>query len=184
MHQIIHDQKIYTKALNRAFDSWETQRNPEVHNQQDEPKVKETAKIDSENNVNNINISNNIEKEDDCLVCIKSDLKFIDPSMPEQEKVAENISTAIRTIVSGFVQKYNGRNKNENKGITMIDFAKLHDATKFAVEYLKDIGEFLDKNGSEGFVLRNCCVIAKNLYNEVLLYQSDSTKFLMKIQMI
>ena len=163
MHQIIHDQKLYTKVLNRAFDKWETQRNPSVYNKQDAPKVK---KDQQEQPTDNINVSDNTKNESDCIVCIKSDLKFLDPSVPSQEEVAKNISGAIRKIIANLVQKYNGRDITEIEGITIITYKELRNASKFAVEYLKDISEYIEANNNESFVLRNCCSIVKDVYTD------------------
>ncbi len=174
MHQIIHDQKLFTKVLNRAFDKWETQRNPSVYNKHDAPKANKEEKTPASDN---INISNSIKKEDNCLVCIKSDLKFLDSTLTSQEDIAKNISNTIRSIITNLIQKYNGRNIMENGGITVINFEKLRNASKFTIEYLKDIAEFIDGNGDERFILRNCCAIIKDLYSD----DNDRLKYIKDI---
>ncbi len=151
MHQIITDQKLYTKALNQAFDKWEAQRNPEVRydlasKQPDE--AEEEAAPGSEQSII-------------CRVNIKSDLKFLDASVPNQDDIATGTSSAIRTIVANLVEKYHGENIIEAGGITSADFNKLRDGVKFAIEYLKDIGAYIEENNDERMILRNCCALTK-----------------------
>lgn len=158
MHQIISDQKLSTTILNKAFDKWEAQRNPEVKNyikvddDIKEPEEKDTPKEEAQ------------EPEDDALSCrvnIKSDLKFLDTSVPNQEAIATKTSAAIRTIIAKLVEKYQGRNIFEANGITSVDFDKIRNSAKFAVEYLKDIGTYADENNDERIILRNCCALTK-----------------------
>ena len=171
MHQIIHDKKLYTKILNRAFDKWETQRNPEVYNKKDEIKVKEEDK-----KIENIEVSTTKTKEKSCLVSIKSDLKFLDSTIKDQENIANQVSETIRTLVGNLTQKYNGRNITENKGISTINFEKLRDAARFAIEYFGDINAYIDNNNDERLILRNCCVITEDKYsddNDKMVYVKD-----------
>lgn len=156
MHQIITDQKLYTKALNQAFDKWEAQRNPEVHNRQVEVnRPKETAEEEiSEPTIN-------IEKAFVCRANIKSDLKFMDASIPNQDDIANNISGTIRSIIANLVEKYHGHNVVEAGGVTSIDFDKIRDAVKFTMEYLKDIASFIEENNDDRMILRNCCALTK-----------------------
>lgn len=171
MHQIIHDQKLYTKVLNRAFDKWETQRNPEVHNKKDEPKIKSKQK-----KAENIDVSIINKKEENCIVSIKSDLKFLDSFTGDQEKTANNISETIRTSINTLTDMYNGRNILEKDGITLILFEKLREGANFAVAYLEDINNFIEKNDEDNLVLRNCVAVIKDLYsddNDKLTYIKD-----------
>ena len=156
MHQIITDQKLYTKALNQAFDKWEAQRNPEVHNRQVEVnRPKETAEEEiSEPTIN-------IEKAFVCRANIKSDLKFMDASIPNQDDIANNISGTIRSIIANLVEKYHGHGVVEAGGVTSIDFDKIRDAVKFTMEYLKDIASFIEENNDDRMILRNCCALTK-----------------------
>ena len=171
MHQIIHDQKLYTKVLNRAFDKWETQRNPAVYNKKDEPKSrKEEKKSD------NIGVSVINKKEENCIVCIKSDLRFLDSFDGNQEKTAKYISETIRTIIGNLTNKYNGRNILEKDGITSIIFEKLRDGAKFATTYLGEINSFVENNNDDRQVLRNCLAIIEDIYsddNDKLIYTKD-----------
>ncbi len=151
MHQIITDQKLYTKVLNKAFTKWEEQRNPEV-SAQDKPqesKVKESTPQAV------------LEPDTSCRVNIKSDLKFLDASVPNQDDISSNTSGAIRAIIANLVEKYHGSNVIEDCGITSIDFSKAREGAKFAIEYLKDIGAYSEENNDERIILRNCCAIIK-----------------------
>ena len=143
MHQIITDQKLYVRVLNQAFERWEAQRNPEITEQKEEPEI---------------------EKENDNVqsrVSIKSDLKFLDAAMPNQDEVAITTSKAIREVISKLVEKHNGTNVIEKEGITEIDFDKVRTAAKFAVEFLKDMGTYIEENNDERMILRNCCALTK-----------------------
>ena len=149
MHQIITDQKLYTKVLNKAFSKWEEQRNPEVLNKQtNQPEIKkEETKVSEES------------KPLSCRVNIKSDLKFLDSSIPNQDDISQSTSGAIRAIVANLVDKYHGSNVIEDGGITSIDFEKIRDGAKFAIEYLKDIAAYSEENNDERIILRNCCAL-------------------------
>lgn len=151
MHQIITDQKLYTKVLNKAFSKWEEQRNPEVLNKQinqPEAEIKKEETLPPEE-----------KKSLSCRVNIKSDLKFLDTSIPNQDDISNNTSGAIRAIVANLVDKYHGNNVVEAGGITSVDFEKIRDGAKFAVEYLKDIAAYGEENNNERIILRNCCVL-------------------------
>ena len=156
MHQIISDQKLYTGMLNKAFDKWESQRNPEVRNEI--PAAKETGK-----KAEPVAGETPAEKKEvlNCRVNIKSDLKFLDTTIPNQEAVATNISATIRTMISNLAEKYQGHNIIEAQGITAVDFDKIRDGAKFAIEYLKDIAVYVEENNDERMILRNCCAMTK-----------------------
>lgn len=161
MHQIITDQKLYTKILNQAFDKWEAQRNPAVRN-----KITEKSETQDTALANTEVVSEEVPIIADEVpiayrVNIKSDLKFLDTSMPNQDDVATKISAAIRTIIFKQVDKYKGQNIIEANGITTVDFVKIRDAAKFAVEYLKDIAAYNEENNDERRILRNCCALTK-----------------------
>ncbi len=158
MHQIITDQKLYTKVLNQAFDKWESQRNPEVKSYQNENKNQNRPNDTSLNEKSPIV---NIEKALVCRVNIKSDLKFLDASIPNQDDIANNISAMIRTIIANLTEKYHGHNIVEACGVTSIDFNKVRDGAKFAIEYLKDIAAYIEENNDERMILRNCCALTE-----------------------
>ncbi|MCQ2741038.1 MAG: hypothetical protein MJ210_02850 [Alphaproteobacteria bacterium] len=143
MHQIITDQKLYVRVLNQAFERWEAQRNPEITEQKEEPEItKENDNVQSR-------------------VSIKSDLKFLDAAMPNQDEVAITTSKAIREVIAKLVEKHNGTNVIEKEGITEIDFDKVRTAAKFAGEFLKDMGTYIEENNDERMILRNCCALTK-----------------------
>ncbi len=156
MHQIITDQKLYTKALNQAFDRWEAQRNPDVHY--------DTAPKSTESSVGSIAASD--EQALGCRINIKSDLKFLDASIPNQDDIAASTSGAIRSIIANLVDKYHGSNVIEAGGITSADFDKIRDGAKFAIEYLKDIGSYIEENNDDRMILRNCCALTKVVSGE------------------
>lgn len=153
MHQIITDQKLYTNVLNKAFAKWEEQRNPEVQNKDRPSRVDETAK--------KADTPVAAEKTLSCRVSIKSDLKFLDASVPNQDDIANNTSGAIRAIIANLVEKYNGHDVVESAGVTAVDFDKIRDGAKFAIEYLKDIAAYIEENNDERIILRNCCALTQ-----------------------
>ncbi|MBE6453774.1 MAG: hypothetical protein E7017_02675 [Alphaproteobacteria bacterium] len=162
MHQIISDQKLYTKVLNQAFDKWEAQRNPAVRSpniSQEAPSQKK-AVVETETTKESITPAIE-EKAVICRVNIKSDLKFLDASIPNQDEIATKISEAIRVIVSNLSEKYHGYNVYEIDGISTVDFDKIRDGAKFAIEYIKDIAAYIDENSDERMILRNCCTLIK-----------------------
>lgn len=138
MHQIITDQKLYTKVLNSAFDKWEA-----LNRHESEEKTDEAGALN----------------ELKCRVSIKSDLKFLDSNLPDQEKIAAETSDSIRAITSNLSAKFEGQNIIEGNGLTSCDFNNPIMATKFAGEYLKEIASCLDVGLEEKLILRTCCAV-------------------------
>ena len=68
----------------------------------------------------------------DRLDDLKSDLKFMDSSEPNQEQIAGEVSSQIRNIVYSLQNKYQGSDVIEAKGITSVKFIKANKAIKFA----------------------------------------------------
>ena len=152
MHQIVTDQKLYTQILNKAFDKWEAQRNPDATKM-------EVSKKEA-------NLENSEDNKKACRVSIKSDLKFLDASMPNQEEIATNTSAAIRSMIANLAEKYQGKNIIEDGGITSIDFEETKEGAVFATEYLKDIAVYIEENNDERMILRNCCAITQAISQE------------------
>ncbi|MDD7313546.1 MAG: hypothetical protein PUH03_04245 [bacterium] len=151
MHQVITDQKLYGNILNQAFDKWEAQRGLEI-----------TAKKESA--PKEVEVEKTLEPAEKPLkarVNIKSDLKFLDASIPNQEEFANSTSASIRAIIANLSEKFEGKNIIEAGGVTALDFDKVRNGAKFAVEYLKDIGTYIEENNDERIILRNCCAIIK-----------------------
>ncbi len=153
MHQIIYDQNLNTMVLKKAFSQWVDQKDPKVDtsepsSSQGEKEIAASAQSGEENITS-------------CRINIKSDLKFLDASIPNQEEFATSISLNIRTIISNLVTKFDGTNVIEYAGITSVDFQKLRNAAKFATEYLKDISNVSDESTNESIILRNCCLFSK-----------------------
>lgn len=151
MHQVITDQKLYGKILNQAFDKWESQKNLEVASRKTTP-VKEEQKKE---------VVVPKEKPLKARVNIKSDLKFLDAAIPNQDEIANSTSASIRAIIANLAEKFEGKNVVEAGGVTAIDFDKVRNGAKFAIEYLKDIGGYIEENNDDRIILRNCCAIVK-----------------------
>ena len=88
-------------------------------------------------------------------------MKFLDASIPNQEEFANSTSASIRAIIANLSEKFEGKNIIEAGGVTALDFDKVRNGAKFAVEYLKDIGTYIEENNDERIILRNCCAIIK-----------------------
>lgn len=144
MHQIINDQKLYTKVLNGAFEKWESQRTGS-----EEPKNKEK----------NSNHSDDVPTEIKTRVYIKSDLKFLEASLPNQEEIASSTSDSIRAITENMTNKFAGFDRKEGNGVTSVEFNNVSFAIKFAIDCLKEITQCLDEELSEKMILRSCSVI-------------------------
>lgn len=143
MNQIITDQKLQTKVLNSAFEKWEAL---DKLNTLDEPTKDDKAEVSN-------------YKIERCQVDLKSDLKFLDSSLPNQEQTAEKISESIRNITADMTKKFGGSDIMENNGITSVDFNSPSDAAKFAAECLKEMSLCLDEDQEEKIILRTCCVV-------------------------
>lgn len=149
MHQVITDQKLYTKVLNAAFDRWESQVT-------DQKETEDTLKEKNTEKEPLIHIS---APEDNTNIYIKSDLKFLDSAIPNQEEIASNTSNSIRTITAKLAQKFNGKNITEGFGVTCVGFYNPIEAIRFAKEYLHDISCCIDEDLNEKMILRTCCFV-------------------------
>ncbi len=147
MHQIITDKKLYTNVLNSAFERWEALR--------EQDKDEQTS--------NMVSSSQEIKTR----VSIKSDLKFLDISLPNQENIAASTSESIRAITSNLAAKFAGELGGEGNGLSFCDFASPDAAVKFAIEYLKEISACLDVGQEEKLILRTCCAITPALDEKV-----------------
>lgn len=150
MSHIIAKRPLPTDILNVTFNKWEKQ-NQAMNTDTLSPELESQGNDDIFHDV---------------IVSIKSDLKFMDTSIPNQEEVATQTSSEIRNIIFNLLGKYKGDNAIEADGITSIHFRRLNHAVKFAVESLKDIGTYQEETNNEALLLRNCCVITEDKPNE------------------
>lgn len=145
MAHVINGREMPVEALNIAFDKWIKQN----ANPQNDSALSEAA----EEPVRAGDIMS------DCMVSLKSDLKFLDTSVPDYESIAAQASEGIRSIVSNLVGKYKGADVIEADGITTIRFHKLNNALRFCSECLKDIGAYHDEVDNDNIIMRNCCAV-------------------------
>lgn len=145
MAHVINGREMPSEALNIAFDKWEKQNS--------NPQADETYLSSREDEAREGDIMV------DCMVSIKSDLKFLDTSVPDYETIAAQTSEGIRTIILNLLGKYKGFDVIEANGITTVRFRKLNSALKFADECLKDIGVYHDEIDNDNMIMRNCCAV-------------------------
>lgn len=145
MAHVINGREMPSEALNIAFDKWEKQNS--------NPQADETYLSSREDEAREGDIMA------DCMVSIKSDLKFLDTSVPDYETIAAQTSEGIRTIILNLLGKYKGFDVIEANGITTVRFRKLNSALKFADECLKDIGVYHDEIDNDNMIMRNCCAV-------------------------
>ncbi len=144
MAHVIEGRPMPVSLLNITFNKWEKQNsNPGEPQRPAEPEEPVSAE----------------DVLHASMVSIKSDLKFMDTSVPNQEEVATNTSTEIRNIIFNLLNKYQGEDTIEANGITTIRFRKLNHAVKFALECLKDIATYQEETNNENLMLRNCCAV-------------------------
>ncbi len=146
MSHIIAKRPLPTDILNVTFNKWEKQ-NQELNTDYISPELEPQGNDDIFHDV---------------LVSIKSDLKFMDTSIPNQNEVAVQTSSEIRNIIFNLLGKYKGTDAVEDGGITSIRFRRLNYAVKFAVECLKDIATYQEETNNEALLLRNCCVLTED----------------------
>ncbi|MBS4773884.1 MAG: hypothetical protein KHX55_06395 [Proteobacteria bacterium] len=145
MAHVINGREMPSEALNIAFDKWEKQNS--------NPQTDEAYLSSQEDEAREGDIIA------DCMVSIKSDLKFLDTSVPDYEAIAAQTSEGIRTIILNLLGKYKGFDVIEANGITTVRFRKLNSALKFADECLKDIGVYHDEVDNDNMIMRNCCAV-------------------------
>lgn len=148
MAHVVNGREMPSEALNIAFNKWEKQNS----NPQNDPILQELE-------------DEQIKEGDiicDCMVSLKSDLKFLDTSIPDYETIASQTSEGIRNIVSNLVDKYKGFDVIEANGITSVHFRKLNNALRFSEECLKDIGSYHDEISNDNMIMRNCCALTAN----------------------
>ena len=156
MSQVISGLPISENLLNVAYKKWAAQ--------DKEPKFESHQTETKSNEAEDVLPSADIVKT--CLVSLKSDLKFMDNSITNQEQTATSISEQIRNIVHNLQNKYSGTNVIEYGGITTIMFSKINKAFTFAEECLKDIASYQEELGNESLLMRNCIAITAYKPNE------------------
>lgn len=158
MSQVINGLPISDNLLNIAFNKWVKQdQNPKIE-PVEFPKPESEAKPKEENHPNDIVKTS--------LVSIKSDLKFMDNSISDQEKIAQDVSSQIRNIIYNLQNKYAGTDIIEANGITTVRFSKLNNALKFAEEALKDIETYQEEISNDTLLMRDCIAITPYKPNE------------------
>ncbi len=126
MYEVINDQPLDTDALQAGFAKWEALNSSLEENEAPELKTDSAIIFSS-------------------VVNIKSSLRFLDESSPEQEEFSQKVSGDIHNIISGLLGKYNGTQIMEEGGITSARFLRLNEAVKFSVGFLKDISLYQDE---------------------------------------
>ncbi|MBE6445007.1 MAG: hypothetical protein E7019_02980 [Alphaproteobacteria bacterium] len=149
MSQVINGLPISDNLLNNAFNKWIAQdKDPKTEPRANTEEPKEQAPT-----VEDGDVLKTVQ------VSLKSDLKFMDSSEPNQEQIASEVSSQIRNIVYSLQNKYQGSDVIEAKGITSVKFIKANKAIKFAEEFLKDISIYHDEQSDENLLMRNCVAI-------------------------
>lgn len=150
MAHVIKGRPMPTELLNLSFSKWEKQNKTDeiVPVLSPDPEEPETPVPD--------------DVLFDALVSIKSDLKFLDDSIPNRDEVAAQTSAEIRNIIFNLLGKYKGEDTIEADGITTIHFHKISNAVRFAVECLKDIGTYQEETNNDNLILRNCCAVTED----------------------
>ncbi len=155
MSQVIGGMPISENLLNIAFNKWEAQdSDPKTDRDIEETEVKEPEKPKEEDIIKKTSVS------------VKSDLKFIDDGMPNKEQTAIDVSTQIHNILFNLINKYQGEAPIEADGITTVQFRKLNNAVKFALESIKDINTYHEELGNESLLMRNCCALTGSTAEE------------------
>lgn len=162
MGHVIKGSPMPTELLNLGFAKWEEQNKvddveptpPETEEPQTTDEQDPEPKPQEEEDEGNGGLKA-------ILVSVKSDLKFLDSSIPNQEQIATETSGRIREILSGLIDQYRGMDVIEAEGITTIKFKKLSLGMIFAKTAVQEIRSFQDDTNNDNLILRNCCAIAK-----------------------
>ena len=152
MAQVIEERPRDTNILRITFNKWENLNrvSPEeakIETEEVEPRLDEDVIYSSKVN-------------------LKSGIQFFDQAVPGLEDDKLRMQGEIRNIIFNLINKYQGGTTVEDNGITSVEFLKLTNAVKFAIEFFKDISIYQDELEDENLIFNNRCTIIPARHNE------------------
>lgn len=171
MSQVIKGEEIDSSVLKITMKKWIKQ-NKQQEEEQSET-ISDLLKEEEASSKKAITEKSVLFK---CVVGIKTGINFYDD---EKEVGAEQESIVrgeIRNIIANLVTKLGGDEVLEQDTITTINFEKLNNAVKFAIDYLSDIENYKEQTEEKGLLLDNkCCIVEMPSSEDVNLspYMSD-----------
>lgn len=171
MSQVIKGEEIDSSVLKITMKKWIKQ-NKQQEEEQSET-ISDLLKEEEASSKKAITEKSVLFK---CVVGIKTGINFYDD---EKEVGAEQESIVrgeIRNIIANLVTKLGGGEVLEQDTITTINFKKLNNAVKFAIDYLSDIENYKEQTEEKGLLLDNkCCIVEMPSSEDVNLspYMSD-----------
>lgn len=138
MSQIMEERQLDGDILRLTLDKWENLNKSDLSDPEETPEESKTEAM----------------VVMPCTVNIQNILKFFDEALPDLAEQKQQLKADVRNIVSNLVNKYGGRNVIEIDDITSVEFVKLNDGVKFAVEYLKDAATYQDELNNENLIFK------------------------------
>lgn len=152
MAQVIEERPRDTNILRITFDKWER-----LNRNSAEETAAALVEFDN-------------KTEEDVVfssqVNIKSTIQFFDQAIPGLEDDKARIRGEIRNIIFNLINKFSGGTTIEDNGITSVEFLKLTNAVRFAVEFYKDISIYQEELEDENLIFNNRCTIIPARKNE------------------
>ena len=152
MAQVIEERPRDTNILRITFDKWER-----LNRNSAEETAAALVEFDN-------------KTEEDVVfssqVNIKSTIQFFDQAIPGLEDDKARIRSEIRNIIFNLINKFSGGTTIEDNGITSVEFLKLTNAVRFAVEFYKDISIYQEELEDENLIFNNRCTIIPARKNE------------------
>ena len=171
MSQVIKGEEIDSSVLKITMKKWIKQ-NKQQEEEQSET-ISDLLKEEEASSKKAITEKSVLFK---CVVGIKTGINFYDDEKEigaEQESIVRG---EIRNIIANLVTKLGGGEVLEQDTITTINFEKLNNAVKFAIDYLSDIENYKEQTEEKGLLLDNkCCIVEMPSSEDVNLspYMSD-----------
>lgn len=143
MAQLLADHPLDTHILKNTFDKWKELNKYEAA---DNRKIREDEKREADIMFK-------------CLVSIENRIRFYENDQPGERDDFTRVKGEIRNIISNLLNKFDGKNVIEDNFITSIEFAKLNNAARFAVEFFKDVSIYEDKLNNTNLMITDKCSI-------------------------
>lgn len=143
MSQLLGDRPLDTHILKATFVKWNSLNNYEAAD-------------------NRKSLAPEIREKDillKCIVGIENRIRYYDGEQPQKRDDFAIVKNEIHNIMTNLASKFHGGNVVEDNYIISIEFEKLNNAARFAVEFFKDVSIYEEQMNNSNLIIANRCSI-------------------------
>lgn len=151
MAQLLNDRPLDTHILKATFSKWEALND---YHATDNKNLHESGTLDDDIVLK-------------CVVNIQNSVRFYEHDQANERDEFTKVKTEMHNIISNLIGKFSGKNVVEDNYNTSIEFNKLNNAIKFAVEFYKDVSIYEDEINNSNLIIDNkCSILSLNSVND------------------